>query len=287
MLQKVALDHVSGRQRMQVTLKQLQNWNAFGAIVETLGDSAGTFAIWAELRAWRRWELITDLTASSSFSDLCDNLDLYSASSASSRTQSTKLSISAKFDSLLVLNDKYALHGSEYEVEFPISFDHKLLVVIQHNCLRGMLSNMAILIRLKGQDFQGWADFYLEDIPSPPEDSPRCLQFTQLQKAVSHESWIDIVPSPNMRDNIIKCQDQLDTDELCYDFLGGYFEGKNEIMSRGMILWGDPWNSDAWELSENFIKKWWFLLQGCGDMIASTNKWRAARGEKKLAINKV
>ncbi|KAH8694109.1 hypothetical protein BGW36DRAFT_384390 [Talaromyces proteolyticus] len=282
MLQILALSHVSGRQRMQVTLKQLQNWNAFGAIIETLGDSAGTFAIWAELKVWRRWELISDFSPS----DLCHTLKRDTSSSPEYPKQLEAVSSSAQqVDTLLFLNTKYTLHGSEYEVDFPLSLDHTLFVLIQHNALRGVLTNMAILLRLNGQDFQGWADFYTEDLALPTQESPPSLQFTHLQKTVSHESWIDVIPSASLRDNIIKYQDKFDPDALCSDFLGGYTEGENDIAGRGMMLWGDPWCSDSWEMSENLVRKWSFLLQGCSDMIASTNKWRAARGEKKLALN--
>ncbi|OKL55354.1 hypothetical protein UA08_09417 [Talaromyces atroroseus] len=274
--QRLALDHVSGRQRMQVTLKQLQNWDAFWRILETLGDAAGTFAFWAELRAWRKWELIADVPRSESYHSLplqtlCD--------------QPIRGAAASDFDSLLFLNEKYLLHGSEYQVDFPLTLDHELFVLIQHNTLRGLLTNMAILVRLSGQDFQGWDDFYTEDLPTPPEESPPSLQFTSLQKKVSHETWIDTIPWANMRDNVIRYQDKFDPDALCSDFLGGLEEGNNDIERRGMILWGDPWTETGWELSEKFIKKWSFLLQGCGEAIKSTNKWRALRGEKRLALH--
>ncbi|EEA22424.1 hypothetical protein TMatcc_001273 [Talaromyces marneffei ATCC 18224] len=282
LLRKAALDHISGRQRLPVTLKQIHNWQSFGAIMEkTLGDSAATFAVWAELKAWRRWELISDLSPS----DLSRTLTLYPSPSreASPGELESPQSLES-VDSLWFLNDKYSLHGSEFEVDFPICLDNKLFTLIQHNSLRGMLANMAILIRLSGRDFQGWDEFYTEDLPSPPENSPPCLQFTFLQKTTSHEAWIDIVPSPTMRDNIIKYQDMIDADDLCSDFIGGAVEGANDVHNRGLILWGDPWSSDGWELSENFVKKWWFLLEDCADMLVSTNMWREVRGEKKLAI---
>ncbi|KUL86975.1 hypothetical protein ZTR_05746 [Talaromyces verruculosus] len=282
LLQKVALDHVSGRQRMPVTLKQILDWQAFGEIMEkTLGDAAATFAVWAELRAWRRWELISDLSPT----DLSRTLALYpSPSREASPSELESPPSPERVDSLWFLNDKYSLHGSEFEVEFPMSLDNKLFILIQHNSLRGMLANMAILIRLSGRDFQGWDEFYTEDLPTPPENSPPCLQFTDLQKTTSHEAWIDIVPCATMRDNIIKYQDHIDVDDLCSDFLGGAFEGANDIHKRGLVLWGEPWSPDGWELSENFIRKWWFLLQGCADMLVSTNTWREARGERKLAM---
>jgi Domain of unknown function (DUF3425) len=258
---------------MQVTLKQIQNWDALWPILETLGDSAGTFAFWAELRAWRKWELIIDLPSSELY---------YTLSRYPSHDQPTAAAPNSHFDSHLFLNGKYSLHGSEYQVNFPLSIDHKLFVLIQHNTLRGMLTNMSILVRLNGQEFQGWDDFYTEDLPIPPEESPPSLKYTSLQKKVAHEAWIDTIPWPRMRDNVIRYQVKFDPDELCSDFLGGLEEGVSDIEGRGIILWGDPWNETGWELSENFIKKWWFLLEGCGEVIKATNKWRVLRGEGRL-----
>lgn len=282
LLQKVALDHVSGRKRIPVTLKHMRNWQAFGAILEkTLGSAAATFAVWAELKAWRRWELISDLPPS----DLARTLTLYPfPSREASPSDLGGLSSPQCVDSLWFLDEKSLLHGSEFEVEFPISLDNKLFALIQHNSLRGILTNMAILIQLSGRDFQGWNDFYTEDLPTPPDKSPSCLQFTELQKTTPHEAWIDVVPSGAMRDNIIKNQDKIDVDDLCSDFLGGALEGPNKTHKRGLILWGEPWSSNGWELGEEFVRKWWFLLQGCPDMLASTNMWRQARGEKKLVM---
>jgi hypothetical protein len=87
-----------------------------------------------------------------------------------------------------------------------------------------------------------------------------------------------------MRDNILRNQDNLDADALCDDFLGGMGEGLSEVQGRGMILWGEPWSEDGWEISEGFARKWSFLLKGCTDLIESTNRWREARGEERLVV---
>ena len=87
-----------------------------------------------------------------------------------------------------------------------------------------------------------------------------------------------------MRDNILKNQDNLDADTLCDDLLGGMYEGLSEIQSRGLVLWGEPWSTNGWEISEGIARKWSFLLKGCGDLIESTNKWRKVRGEERLLM---
>ena len=146
------------------------------------------------------------------------------------------------------------------------------------------MANMSILLHLNGRPFEGWADLYTEDLPIPPENAPSPLHPTYLQKSISHESWVDVIPYPAMRDNILRTQDTLDGDALCDDFLGGMCNGLSEVQSRGMILWGDPWSKDGWEISDGFARKWSFLLEGCSDLVNSTNRWRDARDEERLVV---
>ena len=144
---------------------------------------------------------------------------------------------------------------------------------------------MSILLEAAGDPVEGWAAFEADDLHIPAEaDVPSCLKPTSLQNSIPHEAWIDVLPYPALRDNIIKNQDTLDTDALCDDFMGGMYEGLSEVENRGMILWGEPWSKNGWELSESFVRKWFFLLSGCEDLVASTNKWRAARCEDRLVM---
>lgn len=168
----------------------------------------------------------------------------------------------------------------------PLSVDHELFVLIQHNAIRGVMANMSLLLQQNGNSFTDWDDFYTEDLPTPPSDvnSPPCLRPTYFQKTIPHESWIDVIPYPALRDNIIKSKDTLDDDALCDDFLGGMYEGLSEVESRGLILWGEPWSDGGWEISEGFVRKWAFLLKGCEDLLRSTNMWREARGEERIVV---
>lgn len=68
---------------------------------------------------------------------------------------------------------------------------------------------------------------------------------TYLWYTVKHESWVDIIPYAALRDNIPRDQDNLDSDALCDDFLGGMYKGLSEVQDRGMILWGEPWSEDG------------------------------------------
>jgi hypothetical protein len=43
-------------------------------------------------------------------------------------------------------------------------------------------------------------------------------------------------------------------------------------------------HTGGWEVTEGFLRKWGFLLEGCDELIESTNRWRALRGEERLII---
>jgi hypothetical protein len=69
--------------------------------------------------------------------------------------------------------------------EFPLSVDHQLFTMIQYNALRGVMTNTSILLHLNDRLLEGWADFYTEDLPTPPDHAPPSLQPTYLQKIVN------------------------------------------------------------------------------------------------------
>ncbi|KJR89128.1 uncharacterized protein SPSK_06358 [Sporothrix schenckii 1099-18] len=186
-------------------------------------------------------------------------------------------------------------------VHFPLSLDHRLLTLIQYNVLRATLTNMAILAILhSAMDADCGLDQILDHIhpplPAPatsPDDLPVSLRPTPLQRRIFHDQeprrpdmlWISSVPSPAMRDNLLRTYGQWDPDDLCCDLLGGLYEGFDDVERRGIIVWSDPWLPDSWEVTPGFAKKWPFLLTGCDELMAATDRWRAGRGEEPLAID--
>lgn len=52
----------------------------------------------------------------------------------------------------------------------------------------------------------------------------------------------------------------------------------------GLAVWGDPWDPRSWEMSQPFARRWAWLIQGCPEIVLSSNKWREKRGEKPLAV---
>ena len=176
-------------------------------------------------------------------------------------------------------------------IVLPLSSDH-LIILLQFNVLRGCLTNRQLLSNL-------------QSIPIPTDDSPApaprifpslgtsslkslppSLHPTHLQLTVPHEHWVDILPHPILRDNLICASGKFDEDELWSDSVGGLFEGfpASDIEHRGAIMWSTPWHVSGWELSEGFCRKWSWALEGCEDLLEATNRWRTQRGEEPLTL---
>ncbi|KAI0192351.1 hypothetical protein EV127DRAFT_46556 [Xylaria flabelliformis] len=168
---------------------------------------------------------------------------------------------------------------------FPLSPDHRLLVLIQLNVFRGVLTNMAMLRLIDRVPRECGMVLFAKDFPPPPDVVPPSLQETWLQQTTPHDTWIDTFPCPRLRDNIISYDKFIDEDEFCEDVMGGLFEGYNDVEINGLLIWGDSWSETGWEVTPGFAKKWGFLLKGCDTLIEATNKYRAARGEDKLVLD--
>ena len=120
------------------------------------------------------------------------------------------------------------------------------------------------------------------------KDWPASLHPTPLQLTVEHHPWIDVFPSPRMRDNILRvldCMEECDEieDELCRDLC----QYGDPAEKATLMVWGNPWDPRSWEATPAFLKKWGFLLFGCIDMIQATNYWRLKRGEEKLSLKDI
>lgn len=112
---------------------------------------------------------------------------------------------------------------------------------------------------------------------------PPSLLPTQLQRTVMHYSWLDLFPIPGMRDNILRGLEAGVYDEdylceaLCCDLLQ-LEKGTNALLT----VWGDSWDAKGWEFSPEFFVKWGVLLQGCVEVLETTNYWRGKRGAVRL-----
>ena len=108
-----------------------------------------------------------------------------------------------------------------------------------------------------------------------------------------------------MRDNLIRREGEFDTLDFVNDLFGEVCGGDyhmqmrssvelenaddDEITAkrRGLIVWGEPWDVERWEVTPGFVGKWRWVLKGCEELIAGSNKWRAKRDEGPLLFDRV
>lgn len=98
-----------------------------------------------------------------------------------------------------------------------------------------------------------------------------------------HHSWLDLFPFPRMRDNILRGINAGEYDEdvlcdtLCCDLLKF-----DDDTNAALVVWGESWDATGWEFSAEFFIRWGVLLQGCTEVLETTNYWRQKRGARRL-----
>ena len=164
--------------------------------------------------------------------------------------------------------------------------DH-VLILIKFNVLRALISNGTDLGYEAKEGAYSSATLSPFTDPSNPmwhvRSAPRALQPTELQRKVPHHPWIDLLPSPVMRDNLLLAGDTYEVMELCADLVGFFSADKGRT---GMIVWGEPWDIAGWEVTESFVRHWGWTIQGCEHLLQSTNYWREQRGERPLQVKR-
>ncbi|KAH8810669.1 hypothetical protein F5884DRAFT_670350 [Xylogone sp. PMI_703] len=192
-----------------------------------------------------------------------------------------------------ILLQFYELQLARY-VSRSLSNSH-LLSLLQFNVLQGFEKILDILGVPPGQIVDDDAVSPFNSGMTGPSTSsgelvpcfPKALSPSVLQKTVSHHPWVDILPFPQMRDNVLRIKlkenagvdvPEFDEEELC-QWMVGLYPQQGE---GGLVLWGEPWDPASWEASEDFIHRWGWILKGCEDLMRSTNYWRRKRGESPL-----
>ncbi|KAF4633450.1 hypothetical protein G7Y89_g4668 [Cudoniella acicularis] len=211
--------------------------------------------------------------------------------------------------------------ATQPQTYFPLSSDH-LLHLIHHNCFRALITNKNILNERISQRTKymetiipsnGFICDGVSVVHEVTGDSmPPSLFPTKAQKTVWHASYLNMFPFPQMRENLIRCESTFNDYEFCEDIFGEivkkntapmlvqsstldatdkdtgneYWPEEDDLtfQRRGLIVWGESWDPDAWEVTPGFAFKWNWTLYGCEDLIASTNRWRAKRGEEPLRV---
>jgi hypothetical protein len=165
-------------------------------------------------------------------------------------------------------------------LESSPNLDH-LISLSKVNVQRAIIDNIgAIGMTIEWTKDDAAISIFNAQVPGFLESHiPLDLQPTEVQKRVPHYPWLDFFPSPTLRDNLIALQDTIDDEDLCHDLMA-FWDTRNT--SATLLVWGPPWETTSWEVTESFLSKWGFLLYGCTTLLKSTNFWRVQRGEKPL-----
>ncbi|KEF56112.1 uncharacterized protein A1O9_07693 [Exophiala aquamarina CBS 119918] len=103
---------------------------------------------------------------------------------------------------------------------------------------------------------------------------PSALKPTQLQLSTPHHAYIDMIPSPILRDRLIAIGPA-----NANTFLTETCTIACEIEDTGqMTIWGEDWLNDfSWEFSASVLERWggWLLTSEWGQR---ANFWRRQRG---------
>ncbi|KAL4933737.1 bZIP transcription factor [Aspergillus undulatus] len=213
---------------------------------------------------------------------------------------------------------------------FPLPLDQQLLHLIQYNVFRGLFKNKTVVQRLtmqyrinSGNQTEPFPDnsrypSYSVILPVTLTSLPESLAPTTSQMNIVHSSWINALPFPKMRENLIKFEFDFDHAELIKDLVGNLInsniflsirssfqwrpaalEGNTALQLQegydnngqattasqsGLIVWGEPYRAESWEATPEFLRKWAWALEGCQELIDSTNFWRRTRGESPLRL---
>lgn len=74
-----------------------------------------------------------------------------------------------------------------------------------------------------------------------------------------------------MRQNLIRAGDTFADMELCGDLTGLFSTGTGRT---DIVVWGEPWDVAAREVTEEFLVHWGWTIKGFWDLYESTNRWR-------------
>ncbi|KAF3385130.1 hypothetical protein F1880_001800 [Penicillium rolfsii] len=200
---------------------------------------------------------------------------------------------------------------------FPFPSDH-LLHLIQYNVCRALITNMRTLNTVP-------ATLTTCTIASPCRDDtmryplrpdmPDSLIPTVFQQTHNHSAWINVIPFPRVRENLIRYEGRFDAWELLQDLVGDLLNSTPDPRQRqaypfvknprtppprtllpgsdpdevtagrkGLIVWGEPYEMNNWEATPGFLAKWAWVADGCHELVEISNYWRMKRGEEPIRI---
>ena len=112
------------------------------------------------------------------------------------------------------------------------------------------------------------------------------------QVTVAHHPFIDCLPFPTLRKNLLVHGSHVDAEQLQLDAIEGLvcwggagLSKRDSKESTGNASTGTPWDVRSWEAKECFLQKYWTMLGGEeGELIRQSDWWRSIRGEEPLRV---
>jgi len=103
---------------------------------------------------------------------------------------------------------------------------------------------------------------------------PSSLRPTLVQRTINHESVIDRIVHPELRDRIILLRGQFSLADCLFDY-------KKAIKLHG----DDVLAHSNWELAEWWLRKYSYLIEKA--TLNTCNRWRRERGETELTMTDI
>jgi len=100
---------------------------------------------------------------------------------------------------------------------------------------------------------------------------PASLRPTLVQRTVPHDSIIDTILHPELRDTMILLRDRFDLAECTSTFLWTTIIHGEDVLSH-----------TNWEISEDWLRRYYFLVDEA--LLNSANRWRRERGDVELTM---
>jgi len=100
---------------------------------------------------------------------------------------------------------------------------------------------------------------------------PSSLRPTSAQRTVPHESVIDRILHPELRDRMIHLRGRFDLVDCLFDY-------RTHVTIHG----DDVLAHSNWEISESWLRKYGFLVDQ--STLNISNRWRRERGENELRL---
>jgi len=100
---------------------------------------------------------------------------------------------------------------------------------------------------------------------------PSSLRPTLVQRTVPHESVIDSILHPELRDRMILLRGRFDLVDCLHDY-------RTEVTIHG----DDVLAHNNWEISESWLERYKYLVDQ--QTLTIANRWRRERGESELRL---